>query len=510
MGTYLLLPPRGFLDERMRRFSEAAGGGGGGGGIGSFSVGAVQGPAGADRTQTHDIEVLDSVALDGPKLVSMAPEHARQLRRCQDDFIVAPVRRYRQALRPLRRVRRKGLFDNATARTSVTIWIVEKHTGRPVEGATVVATIDKDRNLGITRRTGSTGRITLTFPGTSTRVAELIVSPRFGAWGVYRRNIVLSDGDKIELDPIDLGKPDFLQTVYGQAAGDAGQGVRVAVVDSGVDTKHPCLTVHGGENFASDGPSNDYGAGADGHGTHVAGIIAGHGQLGTGMRGVAPAAEIYSYRVFPKNGGSADTTVIMKSIYKAVEDGCHLVNLSLGGGQTDPALNQAIGHAYNNGVVCVAAAGNEYRAPVSYPAWYKRALGVSALGSKRHFPDGAKEWDDVEAPASTEDSNRFIASFSNIGEEIDFTGPGVGIVSCFPVNRYAVMSGTSMATPAVVGVAARLLGERRDLRDMDGNLTKARRIVDMLREQANTAGFTPVFEGFGLVQSTLTTDETAR
>jgi subtilisin len=369
----------------------------------------------------------------------------------------------------------------------------------PLEGATVIAVLDRRRNLGLPRRkTSSSGEVTLTFPTASTKVEELFVYPRHGCWGLLKRDLTIREGDVLYAKPIDFSTDDFLQEMIGESGPESGGGVKVGIVDSGVDGGHRDLSVIGGENFATDGTSADWQAGSDGHGTHVAGIVAGKGKYRESMRGVAPAAELYSYRVFPKDGGSTTNFAIMKAIYKAIEDKCDILNLSLGGGLPDPALNRAIGEAYDHGIVCIVAAGNDGRKEVSYPAWYKRAIAVSALGRKGSFPDETTEHVEIEEPFPESYADRFIAHFSNVGYEIDFTGPGVGIVSCFPDNRYAVMSGTSMACPAVAGAAAALLSSDSEVLNGKRDRDRARRIAELVRASVSDLGLDRFFQGFGL------------
>lgn len=495
MATYIILPSSGFLSDEMRTFGQSAKSSEN---FKGFSLGFSLGTEAPGMPVDADIAIVDSIAENGPKIAAMEPHMARKMRKKGSGLRVAPVRRYREMFRPLRSVRVKGLFDGAKVRTSVRLLLRSKTTGSPVEGATVVVVMDRSRNLGARRRSGVTGQVTITFPNSGTIAEEIFVFPRHSFWGLYGRNVHLTDQQVIDLEPIDMSAPDFLQELSGSDDPSDGGGILIGVVDSGVDATHPDLTVFGGTNFASDGNSNDHGPGSDGHGTHVAGIIAGHGARGTGMRGIAPAAQIYSYRVFPKNGGTTSNIAIGKAIYRAVEDGCDLINLSLGGGLSDPFLNEAIGHAFMQGVVCITAAGNDGRSPVSYPAWFKRALAVSAMGREGSFPDQSTETADIELPRSTTHADRFIASFSNIGAEIDFAGPGVGIVSCFPDTRYAVMSGTSMACPAVCGAAAKLLSATPAVAGLARDVRRAREIVELLRHSAVDSGFPQIFQGFGL------------
>ena len=145
----------------------------------------------------------------------------------------------------------------------------------------------------------------------------------------------------------------------------------------------------------------------------------------------------------------------------------------------------------------IAAAGNDGRRPVSFPASYDLCIAVSALGRIGLFPDGSVDSGDVGAPYGTDKKN-FIAFFSNVGHEIDCTGPGVGVISTVPEKAYAIMSGTSMATPAVAGLAARMLAKQPTLLNDARDVSRAEGIAKMVLQSAKTLGFGATYEGQGL------------
>ncbi len=263
-----------------------------------------------------------------------------------------------------------------------------------------------------------------------------------------------------------------------------GAGVTVAVVDSGVDLGHPDLlpSFHkdgsGNPLYIDEMPESSYAVpnlDGNGHGTHVAGIIAAasdSGVHGTGgntgnIVGVAPGARILAVKVMRRDGGGDDFT-IAKGLDKAVAwrhpDNAaikvNVINLSIGGAEPSPALAASLANATKNGILVVAAAGN-YNQPVYYPAAYPGALAVGATNPRN-----------------------LRASYSCYGPQLALVAPGgadpqeasesldswSGIYSTFPsytnyTNKlyYGAQAGTSMAAPVVAGVAALVLAKHPDL-----------------------------------------------
>jgi len=282
----------------------------------------------------------------------------------------------------------------------------------------------------------------------------------------------------------------------GRGSLTTGQGVQVGVIDSGIDLHHPDLVVAGGANTVVGEQPNDYGdSGTEHHATHVAGIIAARGTPPNGIRGVAPAARLYSYRVFGQNQDRASNYSIAKAVDQATADGCDLLNLSLGGGSVDPVVQQSLEDARAAGVLPIVATGNDGRGPVSFPASEPSAIAVSALGRKGTFPSGTTEAGDVAGPYGS-DAHDFIAAFSNVGPEVDLTGPGVGIMSTI-VDGYAVMDGTSMACPAVTGAAARLVAGS-NLLQAPRDAARSDAMAHLLLNSAKQLGFPVNLEGQGL------------
>jgi subtilisin family serine protease len=213
-----------------------------------------------------------------------------------------------------------------------------------------------------------------------------------------------------------------------------GDPVKVGVIDTGIDLSHPDIksNIKGGYNaiYPWKSPNDD-----NGHGTHVAGIIAALNNS-IGVVGVGPNIDLYAIKVLNASGSGYLSDVI-EGLDWAVTHGMQIVNMSLGTSQNVQSFHDAIVSAYNAGVVIVAAAGNSGGA-VSYPAAYPEVIAVSAT-----------------------DQNNQIASFSSRGPEVDLAAPGVNIYSTYKGKSYATLSGTSMATPHVTGAAALVIDTKK-------------------------------------------------
>lgn len=444
------------------------------------------------------IKVVDSIHKDGAKLVEMTESDMRALRHKQPHLRLVPVVHYRPA-RMIRRIEEKAAPASARKKSGLALKVLTKGNGAPVAGAQVIAFTDFMRRSGAAGVTNGQGIVTLRLGGRSARIDRLYVYPARGLWSRLLRSTTIRNGQAIEVDPLDLAFSDFkdcLRHFYsGPARGD-GAGVKVGVVDTGIDLRHPDLVVSGGRNTVVGEKPEDFGDNGQGHGSHVAGIIGARGAPPSGVRGVAPKASLFSYRVFGQDADGATNYSIAKALdWAANEDGCHLINMSLGGGAADEAIKEAIDEARARGAAVIAAAGNDDRGPVSFPALYLSSIAVSAMGRQGTFPSGSSEEGDVQEPFGTDPAD-FVASFSNIGPEIDVVGPGVGVVSTVP-GGHAPMSGTSMACPAVTGFGARLLSDHPEILELGGP-ARSDAIMDLILKAARPRGFGRNFEGSGL------------
>lgn len=219
-----------------------------------------------------------------------------------------------------------------------------------------------------------------------------------------------------------------------------GKGIRVAVLDTGIDGTHPDLSANykGGVSFVPGETPAD----GNSHGTHCSGTIAA-AINGIGVVGVAPAASLYAVKVL-SNSGSGQWSYLIAGINWCIANKMHILSMSLGGGGAPVALETMVNTAFASGLLLVAAAGNSGHTPtgvpssVGQPGKYKNVIAVTAI-----------------------DSANVIASFSSAGPEVEICAPGVNVLSTIPGGGYGTKSGTSMACPHVSGAAAVVWGSHR-------------------------------------------------
>ncbi|MED1559485.1 S8 family peptidase [Bacillus paramycoides] len=228
--------------------------------------------------------------------------------------------------------------------------------------------------------------------------------------------------------------------------GRKGEGIVIAVMDTGCDTTHPDLegSIIGGYNFTDDDEGNpevymDY----RGHGTHVSGIIAAR-ENDIGVVGVAPRSKLLILKTINKTGKGKYENVI-KAINYAIDwrgpnnERVSIINMSLGGTLHDDELYRTIKQARKQGILLVVASGNDGdgkgdTSEINYPGFYQEVIQVGSI-----------------------DQNEKLSSFSNTNINLDFVAPGSNILSTYLDGRYAKLSGTSMATPHVSGSLALII-----------------------------------------------------
>lgn len=214
-----------------------------------------------------------------------------------------------------------------------------------------------------------------------------------------------------------------------------GEDILIGIIDTGIRS-HPDLDdkVIIRKNY-----TNETGEPGNEHGTHVAGTIAAHG----GILGIAYEAKLADYRVLDSQG-SGDYLDIARAINDAANDGCHIINMSLGGPQSTSDLEKAVRYATDKGVLIVCAAGNEGDGDnktdeESWPAMYPQVISV-----------GSVDYERVQNPSD----------FSNSNIEVDCCSHGERVLSTGPDGDYVELTGTSMACPHIVGIAALIANEK--------------------------------------------------
>ena len=255
-----------------------------------------------------------------------------------------------------------------------------------------------------------------------------------------------------------------------------GEGTKVGVLDTGIALEHPDLqpAILKAQDFTRS-PSAAYDA--QGHGTHVSGIIAAR-RNAKGIVGVAPQSKIITAKVL-NDEGSGTSSDIVAGIHWAISSGADILSMSLGSPEPDEDIHQALLLAISKGVFVITAAGNE--GPdldtVGYPAGFPEMVAVGSI-----------------------DRRKRLSQFSSRGRQVDVVAPGDEITSCYPPRSYATLSGTSMATPFISGVVALALAKHRKM----GGKTPLRTQQDLIEHLCRTsadaglAGFDPLY-GCGIV-----------
>jgi subtilisin len=255
-----------------------------------------------------------------------------------------------------------------------------------------------------------------------------------------------------------------IQAIYNDAAiakTSGGNGIKVAVLDTGVFTNHLDLagSAEQCKDFTQTSSSLVNGTCTDrnGHGTHVAGTALAHGGSdGLGVYGVAPEAELWAYKVLT-DSGSGYSDDIANAIRHAADEKTRtgakvIVSMSLGASTNNSLISNAVNYAYSKGVLIIAAAGNSGYAAntIGYPGALPNAVAVAALENVQQ--NGTYRVANFSSRGNPNTDGDYV-----IGEkDIEISAPGAGIESTWFDGNYKSISGTSMATPHVSGLAAKI------------------------------------------------------
>jgi len=242
-----------------------------------------------------------------------------------------------------------------------------------------------------------------------------------------------------------------------------GEGVKVAVIDTGIDMSHPDLSSKIKKTMNMNDRSTRLIDDKYGHGTHVAGIIAGE------KTGVAPNVELYITDVLDGEGKGTMANVL-DGITFAINHKVDILCMSLGmDGKLPQILEERIKKAVKSGITVVCATGNDGKQGCQFPASYEFVIGVGGVNK------------DLEK-----------ASFSNYGFDMDVVAPSVDILSTYKDGKYALMTGTSMSSPLVVGALALIKSYYRK----QGIELSPRDMIDMIKKLNNKKDR---FTGYGII-----------
>lgn len=302
----------------------------------------------------------------------------------------------------------------------------------------------------------------------------------------------LSTWDQDAVDVTNFGQ--------GRTVAYDGNGVYVAVLDTGLlDTWRQYFPQEriaaqfakafnggGGEQGGISEPPNKWEHDQNSHGTHVTSSILGYSLNGTPINGTAPRATVIPVKVLNQNGSGWSSVVAAGIVYVAdlkasgaLGNAPVVINMSLGGSVLDAVEKAAIDYAIGEGVIIVASAGNEGDSGMGYPGAYAPVISVAATGWNGQWKPGADgnpgNWwnaDDVPDPTSVSDFH--IADFSSrelAGQDLDVAAPGSWMVGPYQTQSgktsYFYLSGTSMASPHVAGIAALMLQKNAGLQQAD-------------------------------------------
>ncbi|HVE64100.1 MAG TPA: S8 family serine peptidase [Mycobacteriales bacterium] len=256
-------------------------------------------------------------------------------------------------------------------------------------------------------------------------------------WGLHNTDQPVTGSFVNGVADADIDAPEGWDAAFGAGSFPSTGGVRVGILDTGIDRTHvdllnktvACAMANAIIGIVTEGSCSDDNL----HGTHVAGTVAANTGNGVGVAGVAPNAPLAIFKALNAAGDGYYADVIAGIHWLHTKGGAKIISMSIGGPK-DSALDAELTEAAAAGVLLIAAAGNDGDATANYPAFHRDVMSVGSI-----------------------DQAGRRSSFSNCNSDVEIAAPGEDIWSTFPSNSYGVISGTSMATPHVSGVASMIM-----------------------------------------------------
>ncbi|MFP3604676.1 S8 family serine peptidase [Paraburkholderia sp. SIMBA_053] len=453
----------------------------------------------AEDGTTMELDILDR--MHGAAIVVMATaEQQMQVRKTSSGLQFVPsVSLYPQSLQVTSL--NVGSPLSVPPGTGKSIIVSVTADGQPMDSTTVRGYLSSGEYVETT--TGSDGICELRIPKSHTAKVGVSVIPQHSYWSLNKKveiagaQAAIAEFELEALTPTWI--PAFLPRMGDVDLALAGRGVRVGVIDTGVSQNHSLLRVVDGASTVIGETDNLDWDDSEGHGTLVAGLIAARGDGITTPRGLAPACELYAYRICAHGSLRAEEAALASAIRQATEDGCDIINISFGGTASMTSVQRAMRDAKARGTVCVVAAGNGFRKHLTFPACYKEALSVSAMGRLSSYPR-TSEFVFSERQDIGHDPEDYVSVFTNIGDQLLLCAPGVGIVSCWLENQMKAAVGTSFAAPLATGLIAKILSNpsASAILNAPRDGSRADQITLLALNSAAGYGFQTIHEGYGL------------
>lgn len=282
-----------------------------------------------------------------------------------------------------------------------------------------------------------------------------------------------------------------------------GAGIKVGLVDSGVGP-HPYLTHIEDMGAIIEGKHETNGEDASYHGTMMAGLIAARPTASHHPAGIAPGASLFSVRVYPDGTSDANPDDVAAAIeFLAVNTRVDLINLSLSSDQRSESQLQAIERARSAGTLCIAAAGNDSKPPVRYPAALSQVVAVGASGLDVKGP--VSETDAVFRPEDADKigaGGMYLSAISSFGADLFCLAPGTTIASTVPSKNglplYASQVGSSDSTAIATGVLAASLADDKTYLELARDSGRADYAEQRLRDLCQSIGLKQIYQGLGI------------